>query len=66
MKATFHLSAELDVVVFPDPSGAVVLELRQGVDYEGNGNGVKIIDLPLLKSQARAIASALMACAAEL
>lgn len=65
MKATFHLNAELDVVVFPDPSG-VILQIRQGVDYEGNGNGVKITPLPLSKSESRAIASALMACAAEL
>lgn len=83
MRATFHLSADLQVEIHNDPSGAVYLAVYEGVCYDhpiqahqplgpeepipaGHCSGVRSHRLAATKSQARAIASAMMGCAAEL
>ena len=67
MQAIFHLCADLDVVVQTEPGNSVVLGIREGADYgDGAPDTRQTKELKLSKSEARAIASALMACAAEL
>lgn len=67
MKATFHLCADLDVIVQNEPANSVAIAIKEGTDYgDGTPSNIRVKQLDLNKSQARAIASALMACAAEL
>lgn len=66
MKATFHIAGDLDVEVLkPQTEAGVLLKIIQGA-YFGEGEDKRqISDVWLTKGTARAIASAIMACAAE-
>ena len=67
MKSRFKLNAETTVEVETNkPSRMVAILLHLGVDFDENpANRKPTAQLWLTKSQARAIASAIMGCAAE-
>lgn len=69
MNAQFHLAGDLDVAVMNFPSGDIVIETKHGVCHEVHDTPacahIKSDVLSLTKGQARAIASAIMGCAAE-
>ena len=70
MKARIELAADLSLVILPDKvNRTVMLETLTGVDY-GHGNEATTIKTEraifMTKAEARAVASALMGCAAEL
>lgn len=64
MKATFKLNAETVCEVENAVGNFLNLTIRQGVWFDGNDNR-RVTELCLSKSEARAIASALMGCAKE-
>ena len=82
MKAQFHLSADLEVIVEAEhPCRTVKLTLLRGVCYEhphsasvqpagtipiGPCKAITADAISLTRSNARALASAIMGCAAEL
>jgi len=70
MKAEFHLNGSLDVVVENDPGNGIRLTKWEGVCYEHFLGDEKCKErhgevVVMTKHHARAIASAIMGCAAE-
>jgi hypothetical protein len=67
MHISFKLTGDTEVIVQNGPGGSVNLELYEGVYFGGateeDTRKFKLVSWP--KSQARAIASAIMGCAAE-
>jgi hypothetical protein len=67
MRAEFRLSADFHVIVDNEtPTHTVVVSMYRGVDFENPISArVPSETVPLSKAQARALASAIMGCAAE-
>ena len=71
MRARFHLNGDLEIWVESEPHGhGVDLSFKRGVCYQhGPGDACQEIQtetIALPKNEARAIASAMMGCAADL
>lgn len=70
MRGQLHLAADLDVEVAPQPiDRVVILRALEGVDYGQTDPATtrkEAIRLVLNKGEARALASLIMGCAAEL
>lgn len=64
MKATFKLTAEVEVTAENSAGGYIALTIRRGVWFDGEDTRT-VTELFMEKSEARAIASALMGCAAK-
>ena len=65
MEATFKVAGDLEVLVANSPGGGVDVEIITGVWFGDGQDSREIKRLVLPKSGARAIASAIMGCAAE-
>ena len=67
MRASFHLAVDKEIAVEPCPYGSIVVRIVDGVYYGDAGEEDKRVttQLFLKKGTARAIASAMMGCAAE-
>jgi len=63
MKASFKLNAETEVEIFTHDK-SVTFQIVRGVWFDGEDNRTREL-LWLTKSEARAVASAMMGCAAE-
>jgi len=70
MRAQFHLAADMDVDIESDATGRyVVVTMFEGVDYGPDSPDTtkrSVAQWNLGKNEARAIASAMMGCAAQL